>query len=288
MAEDSNIAWTRSTFNSWIGCTKVGPGCDNCYAEALDSRYRWAGATHWGPGKPRHHTSSSYWKQPLKWNAQAPDQAFAGVKGFWPVFCSSLSDVFDNEVHQRWREELWALIRETPNLTWLLVTKRIGNAAAMLPADWGYGYRNVWLLSTIVNEEEWDRDGDRLMRTPAVIHGVSYEPGLGPIDWLSHRASSQRFSLPDWLIIGGESTQNAPARPFEYNWALRSIEQCEESGITPFMKQTGSHCLTAGGHRLLIPHARKDGADPIDWPLEIRVRKFPRNPQHDKVGNLLL
>ena len=117
MAEISNIAWTKSTFNPWIGCTKVGPGCDGCYAEALDARFKYGGAAHWGAGVPRFRTKPGNWNKPLAWNKQAPTFEFAGRKGFWPVFCASLADVFDNEVPERWRRDLFELIRKTPNLS---------------------------------------------------------------------------------------------------------------------------------------------------------------------------
>ena len=71
MAEQTGIAWTRSTFNPWIGCTEVSPGCDGCYARELDKRHRYGGATHWGAGVPRFDTSESYWRKPRKWNETA-------------------------------------------------------------------------------------------------------------------------------------------------------------------------------------------------------------------------
>ena len=113
MAEETGIAWTDSTFNAWIGCTKVGPGCEGCYAHVLDARYRWGGAAHWGAGVPRHRTSPGNWHKPIEWNARA---AKTGKR--WLVFCSSLSDVFDNEAQEKWRADLFALIRATPALTW--------------------------------------------------------------------------------------------------------------------------------------------------------------------------
>jgi protein gp37 len=162
VAERSSISWTHSTFNPWIGCTKVSPGCDHCYAEALDNRHRWGGEAHWGAGVPRRRTSLSNWKLPEKWERKAKATGERHL-----VFCASLADVFDNEAPEGAREDLWQLIRATPHLTWQLVTKRIGNAARMLPADWGAGYPNVWLLSTIVNQEEADRDLDKLLAVPA-------------------------------------------------------------------------------------------------------------------------
>lgn len=129
MAENSAIEWCDHTFNPWIGCTKVGPGCDHCYAEHLmDTRY---GRVQWGAGNPRSRTSAANWTLPEKWNRDAA--AFMAARGRRQrVFCASLADVFDNEVINDWRVDLFRLIAATPNLDWLLLTKRIGNAKPML------------------------------------------------------------------------------------------------------------------------------------------------------------
>ena len=90
MAEKTGIAWCDSTFNPVIGCTKVGPGCDNCYAAEQDSRRRWdGGRIHWGPGVPRYRTSDSNWAQPLRWNAKQEDYMRQGDAPPWRVFCGS-------------------------------------------------------------------------------------------------------------------------------------------------------------------------------------------------------
>ena len=258
MAEVTGISWTDSTFNPWIGCTKVGPGCDHCYAEALDKRHRWQGDTHWGAGKPRMRTSVSNWKKPLAWNRAREKDGKTHR-----VFCASLADVFDNEVPNAWRDDLWDLIIETPRLTWLLLTKRIGNAKDMLP--WPVHCDtapNVWIGATIVNQAEADRDLPKLLATPAAVRFVSYEPALGPVDWT-------RFEGIDWIIIGGESS-NA-ARRFDWNWARSTIEQCRVIGAAPFMKQTGTDMA------LLYERMQKNrnGADPAEWPEDLRVQEFP-------------
>ena len=148
MAEITGIAWTDSTFNPWIGCTKVGPGCDNCYAEALMDK-RWK-RVQWGSGQPRERTSAANWKQPLLWERE--HEAFMLMHGRRRrVFCASLADVFDNEAPPQWRGELWALVKATPHLDWLILTKRVGNVQSMAPAD---GLPpNVWLGATMVNQK---------------------------------------------------------------------------------------------------------------------------------------
>jgi len=263
MAIETEIAWTRSTFNPWIGCTKISPGCEGCYAAALDARYRWGGAAHWGAGIPRRRTSEANWRQPLKWDREAAE---TGER--WLVFCASLADVFDKEAPAGARRDLFALIRATPNLTWQLVTKRIGNAHRMLPQDWGEGYPNVWVISTVVNQEEADRDLPKLLSIPAVIHGVSYEPALGPVDWdpWIKRGLS-------WIIIGGESIQGGhETRPFELDWARAAIRQAHAAGAYPFVKQLGSRPDP------LLRLRDRAGTDPREWPMDLRVREFP--PAH--------
>src|SRR3990167_4327769 len=122
MGNKTKIAWTRSTFNPWIGCTEVSPGCDACYARTLDARHRWGGTTHWGAGVSRMRTSAAYWKQPARWNRQAEKERDEGIvwehrllgpAGFWPVF-PSLCDPFDKEVPAEWHGDFWRLIRATP------------------------------------------------------------------------------------------------------------------------------------------------------------------------------
>jgi protein gp37 len=231
MAENSIIEWTRSTFNPWIGCTRISPGCDGCYA-AISTPAR-SMKIEWGAGKPRHRTSASTWAQVRRWNAKAGE---AGE--FWPVFTASLADVFDNEVPDDWREEFWALVRACPHLTFQMVTKRIGNVPRMLPADWGdRGYPNVWLLITVVNQEEADRDIPKLLRVPARIHGLSMEPLLGPVDLRMRPASGSGQPRIDWVISGGES--GAAARAPHPDWIRSLRDQCQAAGAAFFFKRWG-------------------------------------------------
>lgn len=286
MAENTAISWTRSTFNPWIGCTKVGPGCDSCYAETLDKRHRWGGDTHWGDDKPRHRTSSSYWTQPFRWDSKA-----AAGDHPWRVFCASLADVFDNQVPGEWRADLWRLIAATPNLDWLLVTKRIGNVAKMVPGAWTDVFpSNVRLMITVVNQEEADRDVPKLLALNC-RNGVSYEPALGPVDWGPYLGgikgpSSHRYIYDllkpriEWIIIGGESDQGShKARPFRLTWARRTIQQCRDAGVPSFMKQLGSAAYSQKEAPLgdcLIELKDRAGADPAEWPEDFNaVQEFP-------------
>lgn len=249
MAENSKIEWTDRTFNPWIGCTKVGPGCDNCYAEnMMDHRY---GRVKWGAGNPRQRTSGANWRKPLAW-----DRAAAAMKRVSPssrrprVFCASLADVFDNGVPDDWREDLWSLIAKTPNLDWLLLTKRIGNVERMAPYAWReFGWLdNVWLGITVVNQEEADRDIPKLRDLPAAVRFLSCEPLLGPIDlkYPTFNGADSFGSLQGlhWVIAGGESGPGA--RPMHPDWARSLRDQCYAAGVPFLFKQWGEwapNCL---------------------------------------------
>jgi protein gp37 len=229
--ENSKIEWTDHTFNPWIGCQHVSPGCDHCYAETQNAFRKWNGGT-WGPHAPRKRTSEENWKKPLKWNAEA--RVFKRDHGWWPrVFCASLADVFDNQVDPTWREDLFALIRKCKRSDWLLLTKRPQNIIKMLPADWGDGYRNLWLGVTAEDQTYFDSRWGILQRIPAVVRFISYEPALGPLRLPKHGP------YPDWLISGGES--GSGARPLDPTWIRDIIEDCHRRGVAPFHKQWGTY-----------------------------------------------
>jgi len=236
MVENSKIEWTHHTFNPWIGCTNVGPGCDHCYAETLANRFKMA---EWGTGKPRQRTKEHYWNDPIRWNKHAEK---AGIRA--RVFCASLADVFDNEVDPAWRDDLFALIRKTPWLDWLLLTKRVSNVRDMLPADWDKGYANVWLGITVVNQKEAERDIPKFISIPAKVRFLSMEPLLEPVKLNSlkvdydGRMNALLHSRIQWVIVGGESGKGARQMPKE--WALDLRDQCLDFDVPFLFKQWGN------------------------------------------------
>ena len=256
MGENSNIEWTKHTFNGWIGCQKVGPGCDNCYAEVWDGRGLQGKARRWGPHAARTRTSAANWRKPISW-----DKAAAAAGERHRVFCSSLADVFDNHasILPEWRADLWALIRATPNLDWMLLTKRPGNIAAILPPDWGDGYPNVWLGCTVVNQAEADRDIPKLLSVPGRVRFLSMEPLLGPVDlrrWIGchpilpaascyvDQDGYERQDIGggiidglDLVIVGGESGPRA--RPMHRDWVRSLRDQCVSASVSFNFKQWG-------------------------------------------------
>lgn len=220
--EGTGISWADLTFNPWIGCQKVSPACDHCYAEGLATARL---GLQWGPGAERRRTAPGNWQKPPRWNRLAEEAARRLT-----VFCASLADVLDNAVDDQWRADLAALIIATPWLDWMLLTKRIGNARAMLRAMFPDGVPpNVALGVTIANQEEADRDLPKALAAKAGLGirrlFVSGEPLLGPLNL--------RRYLPhiDLLIIGGESGRGA--RSMSDEWALSLAAQCREAE-TPF------------------------------------------------------
>ena len=247
MAERTGIAWTDRTFNPWIGCQQVSPGCFNCYAEKLTLRHKW---TQWGPDGKRERTSENYWRQPIRWDRQA---GAAGTRD--RVFCASLADVLDNQAPEGAREDLWQLIRSTPNLDWQLLTKRPQNFGEFLPPDWEEGYPNVWLGVSAEDQKEYERRWPLLARTPAIIRFISYEPALGPLTLAGQEEQ------PDWLIWGGES--GTPRRRLDPEWIRTITQECHQQGVAVFGKQWGAYednpLVTE--HGLTIPRAREK--DPL-------------------------
>jgi protein gp37 len=264
MGQNSAIEWTHHTFNPWRGCAKVSPGCAHCYAEVQSKRNpKTLGV--WGANGTRPVAAESYWRQPLAW-----DKAAEAAGERHRVFCASLADVFEDrpELHVP-RFRLMHLIRLTPHLDWLLLTKRpagmlelIAQCGRVVPgrceqydetlfwlSDWVTGKppKNVWAGITAENQRCLEERRGHLEHFPAAIRFISYEPALGPLDLLkasvayvdpghceSDRGISSRL---DWLICGGESGGNA--RPMHPEWARSIRDQCQAAGVAFFFKQWG-------------------------------------------------
>ena len=228
--EGTGISWADFTFNPWLGCSKVSPACDFCYAEKfVEGRLghmgvRWDGA--------RKRTSPGNWQRPTRWNAVA---AAAGV--MLDVFTASLADWADKRAPEGARPDLGALILRTPNLRWKLLTKRIGLAERYLREMFPAGVPgNVALGITVCNQKEADRDIPRAIEVKRRL-GVrwlflSMEPLLGAVEfrqeWLDHI---------DLVIVGGESGKHA--RPTHPGWAVALQAQCYLAGVRFHFKQWG-------------------------------------------------
>lgn len=259
MAENSKIEWTDHTFNPWIGCSKVSPGCANCYAETQNKYRKWTADGEWGKGKERRLTSETYWKLPLKWDKEAKRD---GVRK--KVFCASLADVFDEEVPDEWRDRLFELINNTKNLDWLILTKRpqkaldyglkISNSIRMDKplglkerytenefCKWFTLGDNVWLGLSVCTQKEAHEKIPVFLQIPAFRHFLSMEPLLGEINIRSYLPNwsvyDPSLNSIDWVIVGGESGTNARAMNPNHARSLR--DQCQKYNTPFFFKQWG-------------------------------------------------
>lgn len=236
MAENTKIEWADHTWNPWMGCTKIGAPCDNCYAEDLmDARY---GKVVWGNDGERVRTSGSTWAQLRKWDRMAGE---AGKPAF--VFSLSLGDIWDNRVPMHWRREAFDRARECPNLIMLYLSKRIGNAVEMANACGGLP-PNAALGATFGDQRDYDRDRLKLEEAGKALGALftfgSFEPLLGPVILDRH--------APNWIIVGGESGRNA--RHMDLDWARSLLKQSQQLGRIFNFKQNGGKGRDKGGHLL--------------------------------------
>lgn len=226
MSEYSSIEWTDHTFNTHWGCSRISPGCDNCYAQSLARRFGYG----WGDAATKREFDESHWNDLLRWDRKAAGE---GVRR--RVFTNSMSDLFDRFAPVGVRERHWQFVARTPNLDHLLLTKRVGNVARMVPSEWlspGRWPANVWIGATVVNQDEADRDIPKLLALPAAIRFLSMEPLLGPVsleyEWMQELGG---------IFVGGESGRNA--RPMHPAWAYSLRDQCAETGLPFLFKQWG-------------------------------------------------
>jgi len=232
MGDTTNIEWTDKTWNPWHGCRKVSAGCKYCYMYRDKERY--------GQDPTTVLRSKTTFSDPLKWSDPAK------------VFTCSWSDFFIEEADD-WRDEAWDIIRETPHLTYQILTKRPERIWEHLPNDWGEGWINVWLGVSVENQSVAKRRLDSLFAVPASTMFLSIEPLLGPLDlryWLHDGATR----LIDWVIVGGES--GPQARPMKIAWARFVIQQCENRNVPVFLKQLGGYPDKRGGDKAIIDGRR--------------------------------
>lgn len=260
MGEKTEISWTDHTFNPWWGCVKVSPGCDHCYAEADAKRF---GHNVWGKDADRRFFTEKHWNQPRLWNKQAQAEGRRHR-----VFCASMADVGEvNPVLDGERAKLWNLIRELEWLDWQMLTKRPASLVNQLPEDWGNGWDHVWLGTTVEsNEYRWRIDD--ILKAPAIVHWLSIEPQIGPVDLQAYFETnhSDRHTI-DWAIVGGES--GGQARPFKFAWARDVIAVCKEYRVAVFNKQLGTVTAKEWGLN------NWKGADPSEWPADLQIQEFP-------------
>lgn len=267
MADKTLIAWTDHTYNLAWGCTKISPGCKNCYADTLATRF---GHSVWGKDGSRRTFGEKHWKEPLRWEADSHLHN-PGIRGpGWNhlVFCSSMCDNFeDHPTIIKELKKLWPLIKSTPHLDWQLLTKRADRIADSLPADWSIAnYPNVWLGVSVENNDYLWRV-DHLKAIPAAVHFISYEPALGPLPDLDTHGL-------EWVIIGGESGAEWKKHEMDHAWARDVRDKCLLSKTAFFFKQS-SHLFTERGTSLIHEDGSrwfwKQWPGQLDPPLRDRI-----------------
>lgn len=291
--KNTSIEWADHTFNPWVGCEPVSEGCRNCYAAALNNRFK-NGTAEMRGGRAVFNgtvkrTSASYWKQPLAWNERPfacdfcdksfkieqahqcvkPGEIRAAGELRWHrprVFCASMADWLHEAVPVEWLADLLDLIRRTPNLDWLLLTKRpeawlermreVGFWCAKacsieqetFVTKW-YRYdqfpSNVWIGTSVEDQAAADARIPALLKIPAAVRFLSCEPLLGAVDL---RVPCNFIGGIDWVIAGGES--GARARPMHPDWVRGLRDQCRAAGVPFLFKQWGEwapHVLKVAG-----------------------------------------
>ena len=245
----TTIEWTNETWNPVTGCTKISPGCAHCYAERFAKRHR--GRFGYPADDPFRVTlhedrldAPLHWRKPRK------------------VFVCSMGDLFHKDVPLDFVDRVFARMALATRHTFQVLTKRPERMAEYIaeyatkydnleeeiqracgwsgdgphptePGQWPLP--NVWLGVTAENQAAADERIPHLLRCPAVVRFVSYEPALGPVDWRPYLSGTPRL---DWLIAGGESGPGA--RPSNPDWFRDARDQCTVAGVPYFFKGWGA------------------------------------------------
>jgi len=220
----------------------------------------------WGKGKERRFFEDAHWGQLIKWQEKA-----AAAGEYHRVFIGSMCDIFDGEVSYHWRDKLWSLFDLTPNLIKLLVTKRPECIPGMYPLKWLKNPRNdVWFLFSVSDQQTANERLPIASTIPAIVKGISYEPGIGPVDWLNTEGFVDNVGKGNfqWMIVGGESVGS---RPFEFAWALDTLETCQHLNMAFYMKQMGYDLAKSQG----IARIDRKGETLKYLPENLRIRKYP-------------
>lgn len=257
--EKTKIQWTDATWNPFYGCRKVSAECKFCYMYRDQERY--------GRNPSAIVKSKTTFDKPLSWKEPKL------------IFTCSWSDWFIEEADE-WREELWKIIKSTPQHTYQILTKRPERIQKCLPADWGQGYSNVWLGVSLGTNEGLEHC-KILGKIPAAVKFISAEPLLEDLTGLSEALHEYKF---DWCIIGGESGNNKGKYRFrecKLEWISNIIDACRNYGVNVFVKQLGTFLGQAMGLK------DNHGGEINEWPIELQIREFPNgyysNETEDKI-----
>lgn len=286
MGATTHISWTDATWNPWTGCRKISQGCHFCYMYRDKTRYGQ------DPAAVVRSKDATFYA-PLHWEKKAVRAGHTTR-----VFTCSWSDFFIEEA-DAWRPLAWEVIRQTPHLTYQILTKRPERMLEHLPwhdhADSLWDTRpwsHVWLGVSVEDQATADARIPWLLQTPAALRFVSYEPALAAVDFFSvdfgqgYKVNTLLKGPPlgererlDWIIVGGES--GPQARPCNLVWLTNTVRQTGLAGVACWVKQLGAKpCVDLGGSARFDDHTYyrirdKAGATLAEWPTELQVQQFP-------------
>lgn len=249
MADHSAIEWTESTWNPTVGCTKVSPGCDRCYAERMALRFPKT-FTHGFDLtlRPESLELPLHWRRPRT------------------IFVNSMSDLFHADVPESYIAQVFDVMVRASQHTYQILTKRAERLARLAPRlPWP---PQIW-IGVSVESPKYTWRIDYLRKTPAAVRFVSAEPLLAALPDLNLQAIH-------WLIAGGESQPGA--RPADIAWFEDLRDQCQRTDVAFFLKQLGGHPSKRGGERALL-----DGRRWIDLPLAVPGHHVARDTGGDAV-----
>jgi len=309
MGDSTNIEWTSATWNPIRGCSRVSAGCVNCYAERQAIRQIQTGYA----GLIKRTSHGPAWTGEVRLVPELLDQPLRWTRPR-RIFVNSMSDLFHEKLEHHEIEKVFGVMGACPQHTFQVLTKRPQRMLDLLTdaafcemawheaeqhthAEMQWPFPNVQLGVSVENQETADERIPLLLQTPAAVRFVSYEPALGPVDfvpWIGVEppigastysdGRARRCDLtgtpvdrPDWIIAGGESGPGA--RPCDVAWIRSAVEQCKAAGVPVFVKQLGANIdwvRDENGKQLgrLSLRDRK-GGDPAEWPADLRVREFP-------------
>ena len=218
----SRISWTDATWNPVVGCDKVSPGCDNCYAEALTRRF----PARYPDGfklTPKPHRL----KDPYKWSPRT-------------IFVNSMSDLFHADISLEYLHEVWNVMLNTPQHTYQILTKRPSIMRYRIEYQQLALPPHIWLGTSVESQEFAAKRIPSLLAIPASVRFISAEPLLGPLDLSPWMTDLQ------WVIVGGES--GGGYRPMDMQWARDIRDQCEHENVPLWFKQHSALRPGIGAH----------------------------------------
>ncbi len=260
----SKIEWTDATWNPVVGCEVLSAGCTNCYAMAMANRLAGMKATKSLYGDTvKKVNGKAVWSGVVKENQAVLNKPYRWRKPR-KIFVNSMSDLFHEDVSTHFIQQVWRVMKETPQHTYQILTKRPERMRDILLGFIDEVLPNVWLGTSVENHKVSHRI-DALRQVPAAVRFISFEPLIGAVGQID-------LSDIHWAIIGGESGPNA--RPCKVFWISALRRSCRIGGVRVFVKQLGANYI--GYENQPVKLKCKKGAKMSEWPASLRVQDTPR------------